>query len=91
MGPRIDAIRSQAINGIAPVVGRFTEVQLRSNSVGDLARYVVDYIMGEPFELGTDRHSYEGRIVPVSELDVPAPNDVESAMDVIRLSLHIPL
>jgi hypothetical protein len=47
MGPRIDEIRSRAIDGVSPAVARFTEGQLRGNSLDDLARYVIDNIMGQ--------------------------------------------
>jgi hypothetical protein len=90
VGPRIDAIRSQAIDGVSPAVARFTEGQLRGNSLDDLARYVVDDIMGQPLELDPGNHSYEHQIVPLANLDVPAPNGARSVIDVIRLSLHIP-
>jgi len=90
IGLRIDAIRSQAIDGVTPAVARFTEGQLRGNSLDDLARSVVDVIMGQPLELDTGNHSYEHQVVPLAELDVPAPNGAQSAIDVIRLSLHIP-
>jgi hypothetical protein len=90
VGPRIDQIRSQAIDGVSPAVRRFTEGQLRGNSVDDLARYVADQIMDQPLELDTGHHSYEHQIVPVAELDVPAPDSARSATEVIRLSLHIP-
>lgn len=90
VGPRIDAIRSQAIGGVSPAVARFTEDQLRGTGLDDLARYVVDLIMGQPVELHTENHSYEHQIVPQAELDVPGPSGAQSAIDVIRLSLHIP-
>ncbi|MGH3218308.1 MAG: hypothetical protein ACRDPY_06195, partial [Streptosporangiaceae bacterium] len=89
-GLRVNAIRSQAIDGVSPAVARFTEGQLRGNSLDDLARYVGDVIMGQPLELNTGNHSYEHQVVPLAELDVPAPNGAHSAVDVIRLSLHIP-
>jgi hypothetical protein len=90
MGPRIDTIRSQAIDGVTPAVARFTEGQLRSNSSDDLARYVVDAIMGQPLRLDTGNRSYEHRVVPLAELEVLAPNGAQSGVDAIRLSLHIP-
>jgi hypothetical protein len=90
MGPRIDAIRSRAIDGVSPAVARFTEGQLRGNSLNDLAQYVVDVIMSPPLELDTGNHSYEHQVVSIAELDVPAPSGAQSAIDVIRLSLHIP-
>lgn len=90
VGPRIDAIRTQAIDGISAAVGRLTEGQLRGNSVDVLVQHVVDRIMGQPLELDTEQHSYEHRVVPLAELDVPPPDSARSAMDVVRLSLHIP-
>ena len=90
MGPRVDEIRSQAIDGVSPVVARFKEGRLRGNSLDELARYVVDDIMGQPLELDTGNHSYEHQVVPLAELDVRTPNGAQSAVDVVRLSLHIP-
>ncbi|HXL92114.1 MAG TPA: hypothetical protein VN969_24505 [Streptosporangiaceae bacterium] len=40
--------------------------------------------------LDTGNHSYEHEVVPLAELEVPAPNGPQSAVDAIRLSLHIP-
>jgi hypothetical protein len=90
MGPPTDEIRSQAIDGVSPVVARFTEGQLRGNDLDDLAHYVVDNIMGQPLELDIGNHSYEHQVVSLAELDIPAPNGAQSAIDVVQLSLHIP-
>ena len=89
-GSSIATISSQAITGVSPQVARFTEGELLGNSLDDLAQYVVDHIMGQPLELDAGHHRIAHQIAPLSELDVPAPDGAQSAIDVIQLSLHIP-
>lgn len=89
-GPSVAAISSRAIAGVSLRVARFTEGELLANRVDDLARDVVDAIMGQALELHAGQHRIAHRIVPLPLPEDAKADDAQWAMDVIELSLHIP-
>jgi hypothetical protein len=89
-GPSVAAISSRAIAGVTFRVARFTEGELLANRVDDLARDVVDAMMGQALELHARQHRIAPRIVPCPLPEVAKADDAQSAMDAVELSLHIP-